>query len=196
MRRSKRLIIGVVLAAVLLFGSLGGIALADDGDDNGDTPKPWAEFQEKLADKLGITVEELQAKIAEVREELQAKMAEVREELLTRDGEGWQGKRWPAGPFAELDEETLAALKDDLAKIREEMRDKMAEFREEMQGKMSEVFERYEIDIDAWKDKLAENSDGERPFFMGPRGRCGPGFGFGGFGGGLRGWLAPNALTE
>ena len=35
MRRSKKLIVGVVLAAVLLFGSLGGVALAaDNGDDS------------------------------------------------------------------------------------------------------------------------------------------------------------------
>ena len=41
MRRSRKLIIAVVLAGVLLFGSLGGIALADDGDDG-----PAAKFGE------------------------------------------------------------------------------------------------------------------------------------------------------
>ena len=60
MRRSKKLIVGLALAAVLLLGSLGGIALADDA---GDSPKPGAEFQKELAGRLGITVEELQAKI-------------------------------------------------------------------------------------------------------------------------------------
>jgi hypothetical protein len=164
MRRSKKLIIGISLAAVLLFGSLGGIALATDGDDNGDTPKPWAEFQEKLAEKLGITVEELQAKIAEAREEMPLPQPPA-------DDEGWQCKHGPAGPFAELDEETRAALKDDLAEVREEMR-----------AKTAEVLDNYGIDVEAWKAKFAENSDGERPFFMGPRGRSGHGFGFRGFG--------------
>jgi hypothetical protein len=43
MRRSKKLIIAVGLASVLLFGSLGGIALANDGDDG-----PAAKFGEFL----------------------------------------------------------------------------------------------------------------------------------------------------
>jgi DNA-binding transcriptional MerR regulator len=182
-RRSKKLIIGVVLAAILLFGSLGGTVLAGDGDDNGDTPKPWTEFQEKLADKLGITLEELQEKIAEVREGLP---------LPQRNGEGWQGRHKLAGPFADLDEETLADLKEDLAEVREEMRSQMAEIMEEMQGKTAEILEKYGIDIDAWKEQFAENFDGKRPFFMGRRGMGGPGFGFGG----LRGWLAPDAPAE
>ncbi len=175
MKRSRKIILISLLAIVVLAGSIGGVVMADNGNDNGDTPKPWAEFQEKLAEKLGITVEELQAKMAEVREELPLPQP-------PRDGEGWQGKHGPAGPFAELDEETLAALKDDLAKVREEMR-----------GKTAEVLESYGIDVDAWKAKFAENSDGERPFFMGPRGMGGPGFGFGGHGGfhGFGGPCAP-----
>ena len=32
MWRSKKFIVGAVLVTVLLFGSLGGVALADDGD--------------------------------------------------------------------------------------------------------------------------------------------------------------------
>ena len=46
MTRSKKLIIGTVLIAVLLFGSLGGLALANDGDDD---PQPRVDFLEKLA---------------------------------------------------------------------------------------------------------------------------------------------------
>ena len=78
MWRSKKFIVGVVLAAVLLFGSIGGVALAQENEsDSGDNNQPRIEFLERLAEKLGITVEELQAKIAEVRGELPA-----------RDGEG------------------------------------------------------------------------------------------------------------
>ncbi|MFC2003887.1 hypothetical protein ACFLV4_08130, partial [Chloroflexota bacterium] len=79
MWRSKKLIIGVVLAVVLLFGSLGGVALADEPENE---IHPRAEFLERLAGKLGITVEELQAK-----------MAEIRGELPERNPEDWQGKR-------------------------------------------------------------------------------------------------------
>ncbi|MFC1917678.1 hypothetical protein ACFLXH_03395 [Chloroflexota bacterium] len=114
MWRSKKFIIGVVLAAVLLFGSLGGVALADDGGDN---PQPGAEFLEKLAEKLGITVEELQAK-----------MAEVREELPHRDGEGWHGKRGPAGHFGNLGDRLGIEIDEDALKAA------MADARERIQA--------------------------------------------------------------
>ena len=110
MTRSKKLIIGTVLIAALLFGSLGGLALANDGDDN---PQPRAEFLEKLADKLGITLEELQAKIVEVREE-----------LSQGDSGGWQGKREFAGRFYNLGDKLgididLDALKAAMADAKE-----------------------------------------------------------------------------
>ena len=35
MWRSKKVIVGTVLAAVLLFGSIGGVVMADTGDDSG-----------------------------------------------------------------------------------------------------------------------------------------------------------------
>ncbi len=150
MRKHKKLVISAMIAAVLLFGSIVGVAFADDGSNR-------SEFQEKLAENLGITLEELQAK-----------MAEVRGELPRIDGEGWQGRRGPAGGmvnlFAELDEETRAALKDDLALAREEMH-----------GKTTEILESYGIDVDAIKAKFAENTGNRMPFnsFMGPRGRGG-----------------------
>ena len=55
MWRSKKLIIGVVLAVVILTGSLGGLAIADNGDDG----HPRVEFLERLAKKLGIPDEDL-----------------------------------------------------------------------------------------------------------------------------------------
>lgn len=150
MRKHKKLVISAVIAAVLLFGSIVGVAFADNGSNR-------PEFQEKLAENLGITLEELQAK-----------MAEVREELPQIDGEGWQGRQGPAGGmgdlFTELDEETRAALKDDLSQAREEMR-----------GKTTEILESYGIDVAAIKTKFAENADNRMPFngFMGTHGRGG-----------------------
>ena len=120
MRKHKKLVISAVMAAVLLFGSIVGVAFADDGSNN---PQPGVEFQERLAENLGITLEELQAKIAEVRED-----------LPQGDSEHWQGRRGPAGGmgnlFAELDEETRTALKEEMAQAREEMHGKTTEILE------------------------------------------------------------------
>ena len=144
MTRSKKLIIGTVLIAVLLFGSLGGLALANDGDDN---PQPRAEFLEKLADTLGITLEELQAKIVEVREE-----------LSQGDSVSWQGKREFAGRFCNLGDKLgididLDALKAAMADAKERI-----EAGEDKQEVMAEVMAQFGIDIDALKAKFAENN--------------------------------------
>jgi transcriptional regulator with XRE-family HTH domain len=162
MTRSKKLIIGTVLIAVLLFGSLGGLVLANDGNDN---PQPRAEFLEKLADKLGITLEELQAKIVEVREE-----------LSQGDSVGWQVKREFAGHFYSLGDKLgididLDALKAAIADAKERI-----QAGEDKQEVMAEVMAQFGIDIDALKAKFAENNDGERPFkrcFMYHRGMGG-----------------------
>jgi len=179
MRKSKKLVLGTVLAAVVLFGSLGGVALADEGDN----PQPRAEFQEKLAKKLGITGEELQAKMAEIREEL----PQIdREGLPQRDGEGWQGKRGPAGFLEGLDEETQAALKEAMDEARERIQ--AGEDREEVMADIAELLASYGIDVDAMKAKFTENADGERPLkhgFIGPRGM-----------GGMRGPSGPPAPVE
>ena len=54
MRRSKKLIIAAALMAVLVFGSIGGIALADD---NGDDSQPGAFFG-ALWDKVSAIYEQ------------------------------------------------------------------------------------------------------------------------------------------
>ena len=62
MWRSKKVIISVVLAVVLLFGIIGGVALAQENEDS----QPRLGFLERLADKLGITTEELKDKIFDI----------------------------------------------------------------------------------------------------------------------------------
>ena len=139
MRKHKKLVIAAMMAAVLLFGSVVGVAFADDGSSR-------SVFQEKLAENLGITLEELQVK-----------MAEVRGALPQRDGECWQGKqegdRYYCNPFEELDEETQAALKEDLTQAREEM-----------QAKITEIFESYGLDADALRSRCAQNAGNKLTF--------------------------------
>jgi hypothetical protein len=48
MRRSRKIILAAVLGVVLLFGSIGGVALAQT--ENGDDGQPKARFQEFLKD--------------------------------------------------------------------------------------------------------------------------------------------------
>jgi len=158
MRKRKKFIIGAMMAAVLLIGSVVGVAMADDDSSNLQNP---VGIQERLAEKLGITVEELQATIDEIRAE-----------LPQRNCEGLQCERGPAGcfgnAFGELDEETRAALKADLAQAREEM-----------QAKTAEIFESYGIDVDAMRAECAGNAGNRLSFqrgFMlgrGMGGRCG-----------------------
>jgi hypothetical protein len=156
-RKRKKLIIGALMAAVLLFGSVIGVALADDNSSNPQSP---AGFQERLAEKLGITVDELQAKIDEVWAE-----------MPQRGSEGLQWGRRPEGcfgnAFAALDEETQAALKADLVQAQADM-----------QAKVAEIFGSYGIDTEAMKVECAGSADNRLPFqrgFMGPRGMGGRG---------------------
>jgi hypothetical protein len=173
MWRSKKVIIGAILAAVLLLGSLGGIVLAQENEsDNGDSNHPRAEFLEMLAEKLGISVQELKDKIAEVREE-----------LPERDGEGWYGRRVPAGCFGnpwerlgvEIDEDAWKAA---MAEARERI-----QAGEDRQEVMDDVLESFGIDIEKLKAACAEAWEARKEK-LGERaesGLFGPGFGFRGF---------------
>ncbi|MFC2002106.1 hypothetical protein ACFLUZ_06380 [Chloroflexota bacterium] len=166
MWRSKKVIVGVVLAAVLLFGSLGGIALANGGEDNNH---PRVEFLERLAEKLGISVEELQDKFAEVREE-----------LPEGDCEMWQGRRGPAGHFGNIGERFGVEIDEDAWKAA------MVEAREQIQAGgdrqeiMAKVFASFGIDIEEMKANCPVDTDGELPFKRGFRGM-----------GGMRGFSGP-----
>ena len=155
-------IIGAVVAAVLLSAVLGGVALADDGDD--EALQPGAVFQEKLAEKLGITVEELQAKMTEVREEMQLANPNC-----------VPGPGGPAGHFRFAHGQLGADIDGDV------FREAMSQARERIQAGedretvMAEVMAEFGIDVDAIKARFAENADGDRPLrgFMGLRGRAG-----------------------
>ncbi|HUV75434.1 MAG TPA: hypothetical protein VMW00_02145 [Dehalococcoidales bacterium] len=61
MFRSKKLIVGVVLAVVLLAGSIGGIALANGGDDNSPPEARNGALLDKVCEiykeKTGVTID-------------------------------------------------------------------------------------------------------------------------------------------
>ena len=158
MWRSRKLIVGVVLVAVLLLGSLGGVVLAQENEND----NPRAEFLERLAGKLGISVQELIDKIAEVRAE-----------LPTRDGERWQGRLGSARCFGNLGERLGIEIDEDAWKVA------MAEARERIQAGedrqevMAEVLASFGIDVEELKAKFAGDADGKRPFKRGFRGMCG-----------------------
>ena len=72
MFRSKKLIVGVVLAAVLLAGSIGGVALANGGEDDNCPPARCGEFLDEVCENYGegIDCAKLKAAFAEARNEM------------------------------------------------------------------------------------------------------------------------------
>ena len=91
MKRRKKLIVGVVLAAVLLFGSLGGVALADDGDDSQPGAlfgalweKVTAIYEQKTGDTLDQ--EALKEAFADARAEMRAEAMQNRLQNLVEEG--------------------------------------------------------------------------------------------------------------
>jgi len=81
MFRSKKLIIGVVLAVVLLAGSIGGVALANGGDDDSLPEARCGVLLDKVCEiykeKTGVTIdpEELKDAFAQAQ-------SDMREEAL------------------------------------------------------------------------------------------------------------------
>jgi len=93
MWRSKKLIVGVVLAAALLFGSLGGVVLAaDNGDDSQPSAlfgalwdKVCAIYEEKTGDTLDQ--EALKDSFVQARSEMRAEALQNRLQSLVDEGQ-------------------------------------------------------------------------------------------------------------
>ena len=66
MWRSKKFIVAAVLATVLVVGSIGGIALAQENGDDSQTKTLLA----RVAEKLGVELEVLKGYFAEARSEM------------------------------------------------------------------------------------------------------------------------------
>ena len=93
MWRSKKLIVGVVLAAALLFGSLGGVALAADNEDDSQPgalfgalwDKVCAIYEEKTGDTLDQ--EALKDSFVQARSEMRAEALQNRLQSLVDEGQ-------------------------------------------------------------------------------------------------------------
>ena len=108
MWRKKKLIVIAVLAAVLLAGSMGGVALAQT--DNGDDDQPKT-LMERVAEILGVDQQELEDAFDQAKSEMRDEALDSYLEGLIAEGEineeeaeqyktWWQGKP-DMGPFRE-----------------------------------------------------------------------------------------------
>ena len=116
MRKHWKLMLLALTAALCLTMVLGATAFASTSDDDGDTQQT---FIAKLAEKLGITEDEMDKAIVETRNEMEAealaeRLAEAVEEgLITEDDatdiETW----WDSRPEVLDDPEVRQALRPD-----------------------------------------------------------------------------------
>lgn len=89
MRRSRRIILAALLAVVVLAGTIGGVALAQTGDeDNGQHKARFGGFLEKVCNiyneanpEAPIDLEELEAAFGTAREQACAEIQQKRSEI-------------------------------------------------------------------------------------------------------------------
>jgi len=102
MWNSKKFILLAVLAAVILVGSIAGVVYAQDDEEEDVSPR--AVLLEKIADKLGIDVQQLEdafnEAVAEMRDEAQVRWLEkaVEEGLITAEEAQEYSEWWTARP--------------------------------------------------------------------------------------------------
>jgi hypothetical protein len=93
MFRSKKLIVGVALAVVLLAGSIGGVALANGDDDENLPEARYGALLDKVCEiyegKTGVTInpEELEDAFAEAQSEMRTEALENHLQSLVEQGE-------------------------------------------------------------------------------------------------------------
>lgn len=102
MWRSKKFILLAVLATAILVGGISGVVYAQEDGDEDVSPKTV--LLEKVADKLGIDLQQLEdaftEAIGEMRDEAQLKWLEkaVEEGLITAEEAEEYSKWWQARP--------------------------------------------------------------------------------------------------
>ena len=117
MKRSKKLIIAAVLAGVLLLGSLGGVALAQEDEDDGPAAK-FGEFIDKVVALYeqksgGDTIdnpEALKEALTEAGAQMRAEAVENRLQGLTDEQREALQEWWDARPG--LTDEQKEALEE------------------------------------------------------------------------------------
>ena len=130
MKRSKKLVLMTILAAVVLIGGIGGgIAIADEEDDVADRPAAWCGGPQM--DRV-CEIYEANTGIAIDREELEKAFAEAWSEACPDGWGGWQKR-------GEVDPEALKARLQELfdqGKINQEQFDAMQDRIEAMPDSM------------------------------------------------------------
>jgi hypothetical protein len=178
MKRSKKLILVAVIAVVVLAGTFGGVALAQTGDEDNSQPETkCGPLLEKVCEiynrenpEATIDCEALKDAFTKAGSEIQTEARErMRQRLIDEDI---------------MTEEQLDELEAWLKSRPEFPTD---EFKEWMEL-------RPDFPTDEYKEWMQSRPD-DIPSRFGPRFKSGH-RGFGGFGGGLRGWLAPDATVE
>jgi len=119
MWRSKKLIVIAVLAAVVLVGTIGGIALAqEDGEVNGDNSQPQT-LLARVATILGIDQQELEDAFVQAKSELRNEALDSYLQNLVDEGKITQEEAdqykawWQAKPDMEPFRQQLEQWKQD-----------------------------------------------------------------------------------
>ena len=91
MWRSKKLIVAIVLAGVLLFGGLGGIALADDNEDEGHPGPAFGALWDRVAailqdDGVDVTSDQLKDAFTQAQGEMRTEAMQNRLQYLVEQG--------------------------------------------------------------------------------------------------------------
>jgi hypothetical protein len=103
LKNKKVIIIGALIAMVIIAGTIGGIALAqDEGTTSGNTTEPKT-LMTRVAEILGINQQDLEAAVTQARNEMQLENVKNRLQNLVKEGritqaqadeylEWWQSK--------------------------------------------------------------------------------------------------------
>lgn len=109
--KSKKFILLLVLAAVIVAGSIGGIVYAQEDEDEAAAADvaPRVALLERVAEKLGIDVEQLKDAFTEVMEEIQDEAQlqwlekAVEEGLITEEEAAAYSEWWASKPDIDFD---------------------------------------------------------------------------------------------
>lgn len=165
MKRSKKIILIAVMAVVVLAGTIGGVALAQDENEANSQPEvKRGAFLEKVCEiynaknpEAPIDCEELKDAFTQAGSEIQTQARDrIRQRLTDKD------------TMTEEQREELEAWLESKPEFPTD------EFKEWMES-------RPDFPNDEFKEWMESKPDGRH--------------GFGKFGGGLRGWLAPDTDT-
>jgi len=158
MWRSKKVIILAVLVAVLLFGTLGGVALANSGDENDTQPEIKCEaFLDKVCELYDDDIDcgKLKTAFAEAKSQMQGEMPErIRARMMMGAG-------------------VFQCLVDEFDVDPDELKTALIYAKKQIQAGadpqevMVEVIDGLGIDLEELKATCGRAADGERPFKRG-----------------------------